>query len=198
MTSGASPMPLAQAVKRASIDGLRICISYAHDNYEHRPQRRCHLKNYGATVLWDRGFARGSGFHEQIKTQIAYAHVFMPLRTRSSGRRGWVHQEIGYAMALNVPVLPVAVGRPPDAMLHHLHAVWFDRAEDVGQLEEALPPEVFLRLVERFDDPSQAIYVAPAPSEAGGEVGKLRRDVAAIFLFGQEAADAAPPAAPRS
>jgi hypothetical protein len=97
------------------------------------------------------------GIHEQIKTQIDYAHVFMPLITPSSGARGWLHQEIGYAMALNVPILSVAIGQPPDAMLHHLHAAWFDTAEDVGQLEQVLRPEIFLRLVERLDDPAQAI-----------------------------------------
>ncbi len=148
-----------------ALEDLRVFISYAHDSYEIARNIAAHLRNHGAILLWDRDFAHGSGFHDQIKTQIAFAHVFLPLITRSSAKRGWVHQEIGYATALHVPTLPIAIEQPPAAMLEGLHAVWFDNAKDIGNLELSLPPEIFLRLVERFDNPSLATYVCAAESE---------------------------------
>jgi len=73
--------------------------------------------------MWDKTFSYGHGFHEQIKRFIAHAHIFLPVITEASSRRGVVHQEIGYAMALNVPVLPVTVGIIPGEMLQPLHVV---------------------------------------------------------------------------
>ena len=51
----------------------------------------------------------------------------MPIITAESSKRGWVHQEIGYAMALNIPVLPVTTENlDPDGMLQFIHAVKID------------------------------------------------------------------------
>lgn len=42
-------------------------------------------------------------------------------------KRGWVHQEIGYASALNVPALPLSVnGALPGEMIGQLHAIKID------------------------------------------------------------------------
>jgi hypothetical protein len=68
------------------------------------------LGTNGFDPMWDEYFAFGHGFHDQIRNFVAHAHVFLPVLTATSDQRKWVHQEIGYAMTLNVPVLPVAVG----------------------------------------------------------------------------------------
>ena len=47
----------------------------------------------------------------------------MPLITAHAAQRPWVHQETGYAMALNIPVLPVAVDTVPGEMAAQLQAI---------------------------------------------------------------------------
>ncbi len=71
-----------------SIKGMRVFISYAHEDYDKALKIKTHLDKMGVHVLWDRGFLLGSGFHEQIKTQIAYSHIFMPIITTESSQRG--------------------------------------------------------------------------------------------------------------
>ena len=56
-------------------------------------------------------FETGERFTERIKTLISHSHVFIPLLTEVSHTRPWVHQETGFAIALRVPVLPIAVDR---------------------------------------------------------------------------------------
>lgn len=144
---------------------MRVFLSYAHKDYEAALKIRNHLADLGAHVLWDRNFALGSGFHEQIKSQIAYAHVFMPIITPVSSAQGWVHQEIGYAMALNVPVLPVALKTPPKAMIGQLHAVMLRDDDDIDRLEEYLQGDALAMLVDQHDDPTLAPYVCADESE---------------------------------
>jgi hypothetical protein len=148
-----------------SIKDMRVFISYAHEDYDTALKIRNHLAGLGAHVLWDRSFALGSGFHEQIKTQIAYAHVFIPIVTPSSSPRGWVHQEIGYAMAMNVPVLPVALKELPGAMIGLLHAVMLRDDEDVNRLGDYLNADALSLLVDQHDDPTHALYVCAEESE---------------------------------
>jgi len=48
-----------------------------------------HLCTQGMVPMWDKTFSYGHGFPEQIKTFIAHAHVFLPIITEASSRRGW-------------------------------------------------------------------------------------------------------------
>lgn len=143
--------------------GYRVFISYSHDDAQLARRLAVYLAERGATPLWDKNFAYGHGFHDQIKTFISYSHVFMPILTPTSRGRGWVHQEIGYAMALNIPVLPIAVGEQPGEMLQGLQAAWLkDPAADLGQ---APPAEAIDRLMGRQDDPSHALYQSAEEAE---------------------------------
>jgi hypothetical protein len=113
-------------------ESVRVFISYSHRDKELIKLLVSYLEeNCGITVIWDENLTAGAGFHEQIKDSIASAHIFMPLITKESSERGWVHQEIGYAMALNIPVLPVtAENLAPGAMLQLLQAVKIDENPD--------------------------------------------------------------------
>ena len=135
---------------------LRVFISYAHDDKELAGRIAAHLEALGFTALWDKNFSYGHGFHDQIKVFISHAHVFLPIITEASSGRGWVHREIGYAMALNVPVLPVTVGRLPQGMLQGLHAVCLDTAE--SDLLDPLRPAVIRGALSGQDDFKQALY----------------------------------------
>jgi hypothetical protein len=110
------------------MEKIRVFISYSHKDKEFVNELVLFLEeNCEVNVIWDKNLVAGYGFHEQIKDSIASAHVFMPLITKESSERGWVHQEIGYAMALNIPVLPVTTENlDAGGMLQMVHAVKID------------------------------------------------------------------------
>lgn len=118
------------------MDRLRVFISYSHEDGQVAQQVAEILERKGLLPIYDRQIVPGTAFTEAIKGLIAHAHVFMPLITAHSRQRPWVHQETGYAMALNIPVLPIAIGEPPGEMLAQLQAI--SVREDLGDLEERL------------------------------------------------------------
>jgi hypothetical protein len=115
---------------------IRVFISYSHKDRALVQELLPVLAKCNVDVIWDENLIAGYGFHDQIKDSIANAHVFMPIITKESSERGWVHQEIGYAMALNIPVLPVTTENlDPSGMLQMVHAVKInDEVKDPGQL----------------------------------------------------------------
>ncbi len=134
----------------------RVFISYSHEDYELVEKLVSILEENGLTPMWDRDFAWGHGFPEQIKNFIAHAHVFVPVITEASSKRGWVHQEIGYAMALNVPILPVTLDRVPGEMLQQLLAVsWSD---DLEILKPKLSFRTFANLVRHAQGNSRPLF----------------------------------------
>lgn len=107
---------------------IRVFISYSHKDFKFVEELEKFLENHcEVDVIWDNKLIAGYGFHEQIKDMISSSHIFMPLITEESTKRGWVHQEIGYAMGLNIPVLPVTMEDiPAGGMLQTLQAVKID------------------------------------------------------------------------
>ncbi len=138
------------------MDTYRVFISYSHDDKEQVEKIVNVLKSNGLTPMWDKNFLYGHGFHEQIKNYITHAHVFVPFITKNSSDRGWVHQEIGYAMALNVPVLPVTKDQVPGEMLQQLLAVQL--SEDSEILKNQLSKKVFAQLVERAQKTCKPLF----------------------------------------
>lgn len=107
----------------SEIDSYRVFISYSHEDRKNVVAIVDALKENGLLPMWDEDIKPGQRFTKQIKMFIAHSHVFMPFITKSSSNRGWVHQEIGYAMALGIPVLPIVYGVLPREMISHLHGL---------------------------------------------------------------------------
>ncbi len=102
---------------------FRIFISYAHEDQKAVEGVDAILRREGLIPVWDKEVKPGTSFTDSIKRQIATAHLFMPLLTRSSQARPWVHQEIGFAIGIDVPVLPLALGELPGEMVSAIQAV---------------------------------------------------------------------------
>ena len=96
------------------------------------------LGEAGLRAVWAESLDPGHPFPDGIRRDIAHAHVLLPLLTEGSAGRPWVHQEMGYAMALRVPILPVAVGKLPEGLAHLLRAVEVGRE----QLRELSPQKL--------------------------------------------------------
>lgn len=148
---------------------IRVFINYSHRNEELVEKIEKVLKANGLTPMFDRNFAFGFGFHEQIKRFIGHAHVFLPVVTPKAAERGWVQQEIGYAMAMNVPILPLAIGAVPGEMIGALHAVKLPRKIKERELDlrlsQLLIPPIFERLIQRKHNAHDAQYVCAALPE---------------------------------
>lgn len=86
----------------------------------------------------------------KIKELISQSDVFMPIITKHSLERLWVSQEIGYAMALNIPVLPIAIGQLPHEVIRELHAIWMEK--DLTGSDERLSLEIIENLVKMYRD----------------------------------------------
>jgi hypothetical protein len=141
----------------------RVFISYAREDRDLVQHIADTISAKGLVPMWDKDFHFGLGFPEQIKAFIAHAHVFLPVITEASSRRGWVHQEIGYAMALNIPVLPVAFGSLPGEMIQHLQALQL--SSDLTELTARLSPQAFENLLSGYRKPSLALSVCAELAE---------------------------------
>ena len=145
---------------------FRVFISYSHKDLELVKVVVDVLKDI-AIPMWDENFMFGHGFHEQIKMFIAHSHVFIPIITEESSKRGWVHQEIGYAMAMNAPVLPIAVDMKPGEMIHGLLAIRLEK--DGSRWEEQLKKQLtrvsLNQLISKFTNPNQARFLCAKETE---------------------------------
>ena len=103
----------------------RIFISYSHNDEEQVKILSEILENNGLSPISDSKLSSGHGFHDQIKKFIEHAYVFMPIISNSSNEKGWVHEEIGYALAHNIPVLPIVIEEEalPKDMIRELQAI---------------------------------------------------------------------------
>jgi len=61
--------------------------------------------------------------HLFFKYSGSQSHIFMPLITKNSCNRAWLHQETGYALGIGVPVVTVANGTFPEAMISVIQAI---------------------------------------------------------------------------
>jgi hypothetical protein len=136
----------------------RVFISYTHKKEDEDLVEEIGntLRDEGMILLWDKNLSVGTGFNEQIKKFISHSHVFVPIITNSSHRRGWVHQEIGYAIANNIPILPLAIDKLPDAMMRDLQAILLSR--DPEKIREKLKYKIFSNLIKRYEKPLYATY----------------------------------------
>ncbi|MBN2451360.1 MAG: toll/interleukin-1 receptor domain-containing protein [Lentisphaeria bacterium] len=147
----------------------RVFVSYSHEDLPLVEPVVAILQGI-ADVLWDQTFRYGQGFHRQIELYIAHAHAFVPVVTAASASRGWVHQEIGFAMAHNIPFLPIAVG--PDAlpgeMIQSIHAIRVPEATPEACrriVGEQFTAAVLENLVADYEDPERALYQCARETE---------------------------------
>lgn len=134
---------------------IRVFISYSHEDQALIDKLVHVLTENGLSVLYSKKLTVGEAFGEEIKRFIEHAHVFMPVLTESASKRGWVHQEIGYAMGLHIPVFPVtSQDIIHGGLLQHIQTIKL--SDDPIILKNQLNEEAFKGLLARKKLP--AIY----------------------------------------
>ena len=135
----------------------RIFISYSHDDSDLADKIVAVLRKNGLQPMLDKSFSISSGFHDQIKNYIAHAHVFMPIITHNSSF--WVHQEIGYAKALDIPVVPVSFEQDPGQMISDRQAVQWDNSPDwIEKNKDKLSFDEFAKVVLESQQDTRPLY----------------------------------------
>lgn len=103
---------------------FRVFISYAHADIDLVTQISSLLeRELDLQPLWDREITPGTPFTDSIKDLIARAHIFVTIITENSHNRPWIHEETGYASALKIPIIPIAIGNLPSEMIASLQAI---------------------------------------------------------------------------
>lgn len=116
------------------MDNYRVFVSYSHENLGYAQQILATLRETGLDAKSDADLPPGQDYRKAIMNLISHCHVFVPLLTEQSSQRGWVHQEIGYAAALNVPILPVTIEQNPTGIIEYLQAKKLDVDPETGRL----------------------------------------------------------------
>ena len=132
----------------------RVFISYSREDCALAKIVAETLQSVGLIPLWDQDIRPGVRFSDAIKNSIATAHLFMPLITERSQQRPWVHQETGYAIGINVPVVPIALKTLPGEMIAELQAIAVEpdlcdlgqrlKEADLDQIVRCPPPPPFV------------------------------------------------------
>ncbi len=119
----------------------RIFISHSSADADKVEVIKDVLESNGLKPFYSDSFHGGDNFFELIENYIAHSHIFLPIISESSSKRGWVHQEIGIATALHVPIIPISIDKLPEQMMHHLHAIPWD--DDKNKMKKSLSFDLF-------------------------------------------------------
>jgi len=176
---------MAQATVRPD-DEIRVFIAYSHANAADVVRLAEFLEDeVHVRPVFDRNLPIGRKFDDEIRRQIAHSHVFMPVLTVEAVAGKWVHQEIGCAIALDVPVLPLSVGHLPGEMIYSLHAVEVDFG-NMATLGRVLSRDRFDTLTSEKNGPVHSCYrCASLPEDRAAWLAQYCDDVVAMEAFGR-------------
>lgn len=144
----------------------RVFVSYSHEDVDAFTTLKTSLEALDLCVLSDRNIGAGTPFTDAIKGLITHAHLFVPLITRNAQQKPWVHQETGFAMASNIPILPIVLedAGMPSEMIAQLQAIKVRK--DLSDLTKHLENTHIERLIlPRPAPPVEMVQVAEWPEE---------------------------------
>jgi hypothetical protein len=151
---------------------FRAFVSYSHDDRAIFDKVCTSLAKRGLKITSDVALKPGRGFNDQIQAGIAHAHVFVPILTPRSHPRGWVHQEIGFAVAMRIPYVPICVGELPDGMIAMSQAIVVSKG--LAGLDNKISRVDFAGLVEHAGrDWAPPARVAPEPEDRSRMIQEL-------------------------
>ena len=153
-------------VTSTSVYPYRVFVSYSHEDQSTFEDLRKVLEAHGLCVLSDCDIGAGTPFTDAIRGLISHAHLFMPLITRSAKKKPWVHQGTGFAMARDIPILPIVLedAKMPTEMIAQLQAI-----KVKSDLSDLLPrlrkTELESLIFPRPGPPAQMVMIAESPED---------------------------------
>lgn len=167
----------------------RFFLSYRREEQRFAQQVSKFLQSAGHEAITDINLPTGKDFWQEIQKSIQRVHFFIPVLTPITWESVSVQQEIGYALASNVPVLPIVIGKVPKrlGMITQVQAVVISPKNRCKELKSKLGNknlEILLRQAqERLtavfrcdgDDRVKANLIAESANEllANSQSGKI-------------------------
>jgi len=115
--------------KQKLVEKYRIFISYSRKDEDFVKTLVDVLEDLGHYLEFDTNIEPRTPFSAAIRSMIARSHIFMPIISPATDKSQWVHQETGYAIALQIPVLPIGLGIEPQGMIQSLHIINVDEGK---------------------------------------------------------------------
>lgn len=123
---------------------MKLFISYSHTD-EIVANLLVHiLKTNGIECFYDRQLPAAQAFDVNLQEMIKEADVVLLLLTKSAASSAWVNQEIGFAIAMQKPVWPLAMEEDiqPRGLISTTQSYslfdWSDPSRTISKLVEAL------------------------------------------------------------
>ena len=138
---------------------IRVFISYSNEDKDYVKNLIDILEkeNDKLMILWTKKILTGADYIKEIKLFIEHAHIFLPVITKSSSKRGWVHQEIGYALSFHIPIFQILIDDTnPIGMIESLQAIRLQKSD--GLLNEKLNYDVLSTFLKKHETKS-ALYL---------------------------------------
>lgn len=123
---------------------MKVFISYSRKDEAVTNLLAMLLKDRGIECLYDRRLEPAAPFDSNLRGMIQKADLVLVLLTSAALSSSWVNQEIGYALALQKPVWPLAMERDiePQGLILRIQSYslfdWSDPDRTVTTLVESL------------------------------------------------------------
>ena len=169
---------------------FRVFLSYSRKDRKLVEKIVSIMDDVGLEPLWDTQINPGLPFPDEIRQLISRSHLFMPVITRTSRKSAWVLQEIGFALALNIPVLPLSInGQIAEVMLSTTQALIIksNLSNLAEQLRNAKLPQLVVPQPAKPYDPT---FVAITPEERAEHIVKYSEWVIGLKKHGMVRAQA--------
>lgn len=87
-----------------------VFISYARKDRKFADQIQKIISDAGFSVWWDNDLLAGQNFTDQIDKSLESAKVVLSILSRETSNSPWVQNELAFAAANGMPIIPVLVG----------------------------------------------------------------------------------------
>ncbi len=107
-------------------------ISHHHDDVAIANELASMLRVFGMQgFLAHRDLLSGAEWREELKLRLGEAKLMVAVLSPNYIVSDWTDQEVGYAVARGIPILPVSAGAVPYGFIGHIQAVrWGDEAAE--------------------------------------------------------------------
>lgn len=133
--------------------------------------------------MWDEQLTPGAEFSPELLKFIVNCHIFLPFLTRSSVNSSWLNQEIGFAVAVAKPILPVTLGESPSGIISGREAI--ELRKDLADAAEKITIEQIRRVVNGSKDRGATYESTDDNTQRAALLADYAESVSALDRFGQ-------------
>lgn len=126
-------------------------LSHSHINLAIANEVASILRVFGLSgFIAHRDLESGSEWREEIQRQLREASLLVAIVSSHFAESDWTDQEVGFALARGIPIVPINAGLAPYGFMGHIQGVrWGNEAEEGGRNDSTGRHWTRAQLVER-------------------------------------------------